>query len=575
VNPQQTLERLKALGGSLSPAQRASLIAAFVAVVALVSGSAYLMNKQNYVLLFSDLDAEAAADVVSRLKTAKVSYQLVDSGKAIRVPESRADELRLEFASQGLPSSGRIGFEIFDKVSFGATEFLEQVNFRRALEGEIARTISTISEVSSARVHIATAKSSLFESRESPAKASVVLKLKNNRPLSPATARGITALVAASVEGLRAESVVLLDSYGRPLTKPGEDPDSPNAGPSLEHQLMVERDLSTKLVGMLEPVVGSGRVRVNVAARLNPASEEQTEERWDPNAAVIRSRQTTSDTTPMAGLVSGIAGSRANLPDAAAVAAAAAKPGQVPDVPKPATAADVRLAARSAETTNYEISHTTRHTIRPDGEVSRLSVAVILDDQLITSVGTDGKVARKYKPREREELQKIQNLVSAAVGIDAARGDQLTVENVAFEDRIPVEDGPAPSFLQQHQDQFMELGRIGGILLIGLMTFLMFVRPMVKRALYTPATVSAGVVPTHASSHAESPSLPGSTEKPRTIADLEGAIEAELEAAEMAAAGDRRRVPVLAKRLGGMTEKEPDQAARLVRAWLAEDRTGR
>jgi len=151
------LERLKTLASSLTPAQQASLVGAFVAVVALVSGSAYLINRQDYVLLFSDLDAESAADVTDRLKTAKVPYQLADGGRSVRVPQNKADELRLDFASQGLPASGRIGFEIFDKLSFGATEFVEQVNFRRALEGEIARTISTISEVASARVHIAVA----------------------------------------------------------------------------------------------------------------------------------------------------------------------------------------------------------------------------------------------------------------------------------------------------------------------------------------------------------------------------------------------------------------------------------
>ena len=200
MNPQHTLNRLTNLGASLTVAQRVSLVGAFVLVVALVSGSAYLVNRQDYVPLFTDLDAESAGDFVGRLKAAKVPYELSDGGRTVRVPENRADELRLEFSAQGLPSSGRIGFEIFDKVSFGATEFVEQVNFRRALEGEIGRTIATLSEVSSARVHIAVAKTSLFETREQPAKASVVLKLKNNRPLAPATARGICTLVAASVD---------------------------------------------------------------------------------------------------------------------------------------------------------------------------------------------------------------------------------------------------------------------------------------------------------------------------------------------------------------------------------------
>lgn len=564
MNPQQTLERAKALGASLTVAQGASLVLAFVAVVALVSGSAYLMNRQGYVLLFSDLDAESASDVVGRLKAAKVPYHLENGGRAVRVPEGRIDELRLDFASQGMPASGRIGFEIFDKVSFGATEFLEQVNFRRALEGEIARTISTLSEVASARVHVATAKSSLFESREQPAKASVVLKLRGNRPLAPDTARGICALVAASVEGLRPESVVILDSYGRPLSKPGEDtPGGPLGGPTMERQLAVEHDLSTKLVGLLEPVVGPGRVRVNVAARLNAQTEEQTEQRWDPSTAVVRSRQTTSDTTPLPAAVGGVAGARSNLPDASAKA-------PPPDVPTVVTP-EAKMAGRSADTTNYEISYTTRHTVRPYGEVARLSVAVIVDDQAVVKAGADGKSTRTFKPREREELQKLQALASAAVGLDPARGDQLTVENMAFEDRAFLEDAPPLSFWEKNATRLTELGRIAGIFTLGLLAFLLVVRPVVRHAL-GPAMPVAAEAPAGA---AALPGPAGAPSLPRTIKDLEGAIEAELQAAEMEHASERQRIPVLAKRLGTMTQQEPEHAARLIRAWLQEDRSGR
>jgi flagellar M-ring protein FliF len=563
VNPQHTLNRLTRLGASMTIGQRASLVGAFVLVVTLVSGSAYLVNRQDYVPLFTDLDAESAGDIVERLKAGKVPYELGAGGRTVRVPENRADELRLEFSANGLPSSGRVGFEIFDKVTFGATEFVEQVNFRRALEGEIARTISTLSEVSSARVHIAVAKTSLFETREQPAKASVFLKLKGNRPLAPSTAKGICTLVASSVEGLSPESVAILDSYGRSLARPGEEPDGALTGPPIERQLSVERDLTTKLVSLLEPVAGPGSVRVNVAVRLNAATEEQTEERWDPNAAVIRSRQTTSDSTPLAGTTGGIAGARANMPDAAAAT------GQPPDVPKPASPAEVRLAGRSAETTNYEISHTKRHTIRPHGEIARMSVAVILDDQMVVSTGKDGKVTRTYKPREQEELQKIQGIVASAVGVDTGRGDQLTVENVSFDERLLFQDEPKPTFWEAQKPQLTELGRIGGIVLLGLMAFFMFVRPVVRRALAASPSNGPGVAAEAA------PALPGPTERAKTVADLEGAIEAELEAAELAVSDDRKRIPVLSKRLAGMTQKEPEQAARLIRAWLQEDRASR
>src|SRR6185295_9546486 len=201
----------------------------------------------------------------------KVAYVLDEGGRTIRVAADRVDEMRLEFASQGLPTTGRIGFEIFDRTAFGTTEFLEHVNYRRALEGELARTIATIAEVSSARVHIAMAKDSIFSGDAQPAKASVILKLKNNKPPSASMVTGISGLVAASVE-----------SFGRSLSRPSEDADETAAGMPLEKERRIERELSTKVVALLEPIVGPGHVRVNVSAMLSANSQEETEERWDP-----------------------------------------------------------------------------------------------------------------------------------------------------------------------------------------------------------------------------------------------------------------------------------------------------
>ena len=282
------LEQLKAFTSKFTLTQLIALAATFVLVVGLVAGSAWWLNRGDYVLLFDDMDAESAAQVVARLKSMKVPYRLDPGGRAVRVRSESVDELRVDLSSQGMPASGRIGFELFDRTQFGATEFLEKVNYRRALEGEIARTIATIGEVSGARVHIAMAKDSLFgESR--PAKASVVLKLRNQRPLAASSIAGISNLVAASVEGLRPESVVILDSYGRPLARPSEDDDDPMGAAQLERQQRLERDLSTRVIALLEPVVGAERVRVNVALKLNPQTSEETTCR-NPRGAKSRRR---------------------------------------------------------------------------------------------------------------------------------------------------------------------------------------------------------------------------------------------------------------------------------------------
>ena len=207
MDPQQILTRLKTLVSSFSRTQLVSLAVSFVAVVAIVASSAWWVRTPTYALLFSDMDADTAGQIITRLKTMKVAYQLDEGGRGIRVPADRVDELRIQLTSDGLPQSGRIGFEIFDKTQFGATEFLEQVNYRRALEGEIARTIATMSDVASARVHIAMGKDSLF-GEPRPAKASVVLKLRGRRTLPDPSVNGITNLVKLGEAAVKLDRIM-------------------------------------------------------------------------------------------------------------------------------------------------------------------------------------------------------------------------------------------------------------------------------------------------------------------------------------------------------------------------------
>jgi len=548
VNPEQLLAPLKRLTSTLTPRQIAMLAAAFVGVVGITVGSAYWMNSPSYTLLYADLDPESANAVVARLKTAKIQYVLDDGGRSVRVPVERVDELRLDMASQGLPTTGRIGFEIFDRTAFGTTEFLEQVNFRRGLEGELGRTIGTIAEVASARVHIALPKASLFTGDNEQAKASVVLKLRNNKPLAPSTVAGIAGLVAASVESLRPESVVIIDTFGRPLSQRADAEEESMGGAPLERQQRLERDLSAKVVALLEPVVGPGHVRVNVSARLNGSSQEETEERWDPTT-VIRSRQSSTDSSTLAA-AGGLAGARANAP---------APVGQAP--PKPIVTPAPVVAGRATETTNFEVSKLTRHTIAPRGQLARLSVAVILDDVRTSTKDADGKAQAAAKPRDAGEVERIKNLVAAAVGLDTERGDQLTVENISFGE-LPVEDDSAPSLWQRIAppvtDYAPQAVRLLGILLMATLAFSMVLRPMVRAAFPAQAPLAAA-------------GPQGLPQIVRTVADLEGEIEAELEASTAPPSAEARRLPVLSKRLAKKAEAEPEHMARLVRSWLVED----
>jgi flagellar M-ring protein FliF len=545
MNIEQFLARLKAGAEALSGKQLATLSVAFLAVVSLTIGSAYWLNTPTYTVLFSDMDAESASSVVTKLKADKVAYLIDDGGKTIRVPATRVDELRLQYAAQGMAGSGHVGFEIFDKTAFGVTDFLEHVNYRRALEGELARTISTISEVAGARVHIAMPPPSLFSGRDQPTKASVILKLHSNRQLAPATVAAITGLVSASVESLKQEAVVIIDNFGRPLSRT-EDPDEAAGGVGIERQQRIERELSTRVITLLEPIVGAGRVRVNVSAKLNSDTNEETEERWDPTP-VIRSQQSVTQSAS-GGLVAaqGVAGARGNLPPdpSKPEAAATASAGAIPTT-----------GAHTAETTNYEVSKLTRHSLQPRGDITKLSVAVLLDDD--RPVASGDQPAAAAKPRPAEDIQKIHGLVAAAVGFDADRGDQLTVENIAFEE-MPAEQVATPGAWQKYGPQVMEGVRVLGIVALGVVALFGVIRPMVRGSL-------AGGVPTAAGAKGAVAMAKAGGGGARTVQDLEAEMDAQLSVA------GPQRMPVLTRRVAALTQREPENAAHLLRTWLTED----
>jgi flagellar M-ring protein FliF len=567
----------------LSSGQLATLGLTFVAVVGLVVGSAYWVNVPTWAVLFSDMDAESAGGVVTRLKNDKVPYLLDEGGRTIRVPAARVDELRLGFAGQGMPTSGRVGFEIFDRTAFGVTDFLEHVNYRRALEGELARTISTITEVSNARVHIAMPRPSLFAGQDLAAKASVVLKLRNNRPLSASTITAISGLVAASVEALRPESVVIMDTFGRPLTRGQESGDEAAGGLQVERQQRLEHELSSRVVAMLEPIVGSAGVRVNISAKINPDSQEETEERWDPTP-VMRSRQSVTQNGALAAGAQGVAGARANMPEPpapakadpsgkpAAATAATASPAPPGGAASPALAAALP-AAHSSETTNYELSRLTRHRIQPRGQIARLSVAVLLDDDHSVKTDAAGATTRATRARTPGEIQKIHDVVAAAVGFDADRGDQLTVENISFEEPV-VDDHPASAepWWRRFGPQLLDGGRVVSVLLVALLVVFAVIRPVMKQTLRTQTMVLAGAAPgvlTASVAVAEPGAAP--TASPRSIADMELDLDAEILEGGSALTAQQRRLPALTRRLTKNTVQEPENAARLIRSWLNED----
>lgn len=385
----------------------------FVAIAMVVIGAALVYKQVNepYAVLFTGLDQEDASSIMTKLKEQKVPYRV--NGATIEVPEKSVHELRLDMAGAGLPRGGGVGFEAFDKMRMGATEFEQRVTFRRAMEGELARTIGTVSAVQNARVHLVLPEKSVFTSRREPASASVVLKLRQGRTLDGSEVQGIVHLVSSAVPGLTPGNITLVSTDGQMLHKPrggdesGFDPDQISVARAMESSLE-ERSRT-----MLEKILGPGHVDVRVSAEMDNAKTERTADHFDPQKTAVRSEETSSEKQIDGDDISvaGVPGAESNLPTGTAPVDDAAGAG-----------AQV-TTTREAATRNYEIDRVTEKRVNTAPTLKRLTVAVVVDGK---------KVDAGIVERSREELDKLKGLVAGAVGIDEKRGDVLTVESVPF-----------------------------------------------------------------------------------------------------------------------------------------------
>lgn len=420
---QESLKKILDPFMALPPAKRwlvggvvALSLAAFAALI-------IVANRTDYRPLFANLTNEDAGEIVKKLKEQKVPYRLSPDGKAILVPVDKVYDLRLTLASEGLPQGGGVGYEIFDRKNFGMTEFVQKLNYQRALQGELSRTISQLAGVESARVHLVIPEKSLFKEAEKPATASIVLKLKGGKTLRDNDVQGVVHLVASSVEGLDPEHVTILDGKGKVLSRTGpQDAAAKMTSTMQETQRNFEKSTEERLQSLLDKVVGSGKSVARVSATFNFKQVEKLEERYDPEAAAVRSEQR-SEEKGSSSSIAGIPGVQTNLGRNQQTAASPATGG-----------------SKSDETLNYEISRSTSRTVEPVGALSKVSVAILVDGKYeAAAAGKDGKAGKaKYVPRTPDELQKIEALVKSAVGFNTDRGDQVTVANIPFQE---MEDG--------------------------------------------------------------------------------------------------------------------------------------
>ncbi|MDR0842079.1 MAG: flagellar M-ring protein FliF, partial [Acidobacteriota bacterium] len=416
VNRPDFMNQLLEMWKRLEWRQRMTIIAFAVLGVVLICSVVYLMNRVEYQPLYRDLNPEDAQAIVAKLEEDKRDFRVKGDSILVAAPKDEIDKLRLEISGAGLGRSGKIGYEIFDKSQFGMTDFTEQINLQRALEGELARTISSLSEISRARVHIVLPKDSYFEEARESAKASVVLSLKKGADLPKSGIEGIKGVVAGAVPGLSIHNVSIVDDEGRVLAQSMESSDMAHSERESAAREQLEKEMAGKVVAILEPLVGKRNVHAKASVEMDFNTMEQTEETYNPNPPAVLSHQRSEERTAGASVGAGIPGTQSNVGVAEAAVAATIGPERM----------------RESEVTNYEVNKTVRRTVQPKGSVRRLSVAVILNNKTVTTKAADGTVTTKTAAIPENELNACRELVLAAVGYDEQRGDVVTVENVPF-----------------------------------------------------------------------------------------------------------------------------------------------
>jgi flagellar M-ring protein FliF len=518
----QIVSQLKQFWSSRTSKQRLLLGAGAVATVGLVGLFASLMASPDYKPLMSGLEAADAQTITTELKAKNIQYQLSADGKSISVPADQLDAARLEVASEQSTHSGRMGFEIFDKVSWGQTEFDEKVNYQRALEGELERTITTLANVKSARVHLVMATDSVFLDRERGAKASVTLKL-NRGGLTHDETASIQRMVSGAVDGLKPADVSIIDADSNEALNSNAD----SAGGE-----GMERQMTQRLITTLSPVVGSDHLRASVNVEYDPGTKEESQEKYDPAVSATLQIQRTDEENGVKATVGGVPGTTSNVPQ------------KLPNVPPPAAGEDGNAQVSKSESATYGVNKTTMHSLEPAGRIKRVTAALLVDDAVTRKLEKNGKWTETRVKRSAQELQQIQILAQNAIGIDATRGDVITVQNLSFA-ASQDNDLAAPSALEKARkglSDYSTVVRYAMLMLLFVLAYVLMLRPLQKKVLAQQVELPA------------QPLLPVA----EAVMPLPGG-------------GGSTSTRVLREQLGQQIAAEPALSARLVQAWLREE----
>ncbi len=548
---------MRLMASNLSLWQKVSLsgvtVAIVMGIILLVSWS----GRTEYDLLFGDLAPEDASLIVEQLKEQEIPYRISAGGTRLEVEQGKARDLRLSFVGQGLPSGGRgKGFELFDELKLGATDFVENLNYRRALEGELSRTIVRFREVSQARVHLVIPKRSLYWEKQEEPTSSVWLKLRGGAGLDRGQVKAVVHLVSGAVEGLSTNNITVVDSLGHILTEPEQPQSSGLTQAQLTLRREAEKGFESKIVSLLSPIVGQNKVRARVSATMDFKEVRQEQESYDPTEQVLRSEQDLTEESGMPNAVGGVPGTRSNLGE-----------GQVSTTGKEGD----NYFKRVQRTRNYEVGKTVRTTIEHPGEILRVSAAVILDDKTVVSE-EDGELKYEYEALPAAVVAKCTEIVKKAIGFSKDRGDTVVVENLSFDRQEAGEERLAMAASERGALWSKVLGAVRTpLIIISLMlVFVLIIKPLMKglvvreERLLAPQAALAGVA-----GEAGAEALPGGQERPEMA--LHGKTIEEIEAEILAVAPHSERVSkrdVLVKRVSQIIESDTENSILLLRTWL-------
>ncbi len=523
ANIKTLLSRLGPFFKSLPTPQKIFLVGSIISVIVSASYVFYHINKPEYALLYGRIPEKDLASVVEYLKQQKIPYKIEED--KIYVPKEKLYDVRLSMAKEGIPKGTGVGFEIFDTQKLGSTEFVQKINYQRALQGELERTISQMNKIEEARVHLVLPEETLFVEDEKPPTAAVVVKLQDGARLSSREVQGIVHLVSNAVRGLSEENITIVSTDGRVLYKRDAIQSSFQLTEmQLNYKQRLEQAIQRKVQSMLSSVLGEDDVIVRVSADVDFSQVKVTENMFDPDSAVIRSQQRSIEKSK--GVPSGPKGNP-DVPINVESKLLVSKP------PQGTKEAEEKSFEKQEEITNYEINKTLRQIIMTPGSIKRLSVAVIVDGPYKEEKVSKNMIKKIFVGRSEKELKAIEDVVKKAVGFNADRGDQITVSNIPFASELAPKPAPPNKWialLKQNQKILLNV-------LVAVLIFLFVVRPFMKKL--DKIVVEPAKLPPE-----EVPALP-EEEKPKALTPRQQAIV--------------------------LVQEQPEKAAEIIKAWLNEE----